>query len=265
MMMKRVAPARGILLAVLVSAASLGAQTQTLSAPSWTGREAAIEESLRTAKIERMESVPLGVTNPKRAFFAPGSPLASAAWKPLLPGMRHGYWESYKSEIAAYELDKLLGMEMVPPAVEREIEGAKGAVILWIDGVKGWDARKPVHGPEPLWSRQVSRMKLFDQLTGNIDRNQGNLLYDDEWHLFLIDHSRAFGHRADLSGIAPLQRVDQTLWERIDALTRPDLDRALGPWLDEQAIVAIIARRDKIREEVRKRVAKLGEAAVFIK
>ena len=263
----RVAPAaRLLLLAVwLAAAGALSAQAPAITLASWTGREATVEESLRTAKIERIEMVPIGVTNPRRAFFSPGSPFASAAWKPLRPGMRNGYWESYKSEIAAYELDKLLEMHMVPPTVEREIDGEKGAVILWLDGVKSWNNKQPVHGPEPLWSRQISRMKLFDRLTANIDRNQGNLLYDNEWHLFLIDHSRAFIDRSDLAGTAPIQTVDQTLWERINAITRPELDRALGPWLDSRAIDAIVARREKIREEVKKRVAKAGEAAVYFK
>src|SRR4029453_18706097 len=80
---------------------------------SWVGQEAAIEETLRTTKIDRIEVIPIGVTKPKRAFFTTGGTVASAAWKPLRPGMRSGYWESYKSEIAAYELDKLLGMQMV--------------------------------------------------------------------------------------------------------------------------------------------------------
>ena len=51
-------------------------------------------------------------------------------------------------------------------------------------------------------------MKLFDQLIANIDRNQGNLLYDADWHLFLIDHSRAFTTRTSLDGIAVPATVD---------------------------------------------------------
>jgi len=35
------------------------------------------------------------------------------------------FLDSYKAEIAAYEIDKVLGMRMVPPAVEREIDGQK--------------------------------------------------------------------------------------------------------------------------------------------
>jgi hypothetical protein len=231
----------------------------------WVGQDQAIEEALRTAAIERVDVVPIGVTKPKRAFFANGAPIASAAWKALRPGYRSGYYESYKSEIAAYELDKLLGMQMVPPAVERTVEGETGAVVLWLEGVKGWDKDRPAKGPEPEWSRQISRMKLFDQLIANIDRNQGNLLYDADWHLFLIDHSRAFTDRTNLRGMATVGLVDQRLWDGINALTREDLQRVLGPWLEARAIDAILTRRERMREEVKKSVAKLGEARVFLR
>ena len=72
---------------------------------------------------------------------------------------------------------------------------------------------------------QLTRMKMFDLLIANIDRNQGNLIYDSDWHLFLIDHSRAFIDKKDLKGIAPLGRVDRKLWEKMQALTMEDLDQ----------------------------------------
>jgi len=76
------------------------------------------------------------VTRPRRAYLEPGNPIDSLVWKVLPPGRRRGYWESYKSEIAAYELDKLLAMNMVPPAVERTIEGETGAAVMWVDGTR---------------------------------------------------------------------------------------------------------------------------------
>ena len=59
---------------------------QTAPAPGarcakvWVGREPELEEYLRQARIGRIEAVPVGVTKPKRAFFEPGGPVASAAW-----------------------------------------------------------------------------------------------------------------------------------------------------------------------------------------
>ena len=47
------------------------------------------------------------------------------AWRAVQPGVDRGFRENYKTEIAAYELDKLLKMDMVPPSVERQIQGNK--------------------------------------------------------------------------------------------------------------------------------------------
>lgn len=231
---------------------------------TWVEHEPGIEAFMRGADVARLEAVPIGVTRPWRAFFAPGGPVASIAWKPLPPARRGGYWESYKSEIAAYELDKLLALHMVPPVVERTVDGKTGAAVMWVAPVSGWNMKKPVHGPEPEWSRQVSRMKLFDQLIANIDRNQGNLLYDADWHLLLIDHSRAFTDRATLAGVSAPSWIDRGLWTRIEALTLDELQRVLGPWLDTRAIHAIVSRRDLMRRAIERNVSRKGERAVFL-
>ncbi len=230
---------------------------------AWVGQEQAAEAFLKSADIARIDEVPIGVTRPKRAFFAQTTPVRSAAWKPLPPGFRSGYYESYKSEVAAYELDKLLEMHMVPPVVERTHQGATGAAIWWIEPVKGWKADNPIKGPEPHWSKQISRMKLFDQLIANIDRNQGNLLYDNDWHLLLIDHSRAFTNRRSLDGTSAPVLIDRELWQRIDALTAEDLQRALGPWIGAKELEAILVRRDRMRGNITRMVRSKGEASVF--
>ncbi len=231
---------------------------------SWTGRDAAITAYLATAAVTTMEAVPIGVTKPQRGTFAPGGPVARFAWKALPPTRRNGFAESYKAEIAAYHLDRLLGMDMVPPVVERTIDGKVGAAVLWIEGAIGWNKDKPAQGPEPEWSKQISRMKLFDQLIANIDRNQGNLLYDRDWHLFLIDHSRAFTTRTSIDGIAALNTVDRRVWQRIDALTADDLSRTLGDWLTPNEQKALLSRRDRMRQAIDKLVKQKGAARVFL-
>jgi hypothetical protein len=226
----------------------------------WVGQETELETYMRTAEIDRIEAVPIGVTKPKRAFFKPGGPIESAAWKPLRPGIRGGFYESYKAEIAAYELDKLLGLGMVPPYVERRIDGDLGALSLWVENVTAWKIAEPVRGSDPdAWNREISRMKLFDRLIGNIDRNQGNLLFDSEFHLILIDHSRALTTTKDMSKITKLTSVDRALWEKILALDEPKLMAALEPWLRKNEIKAILARRDRIKKEIDELVATRGE------
>jgi hypothetical protein len=230
------------------------------SARVWEGRNAEFEAYLRAARISRMGTIDIGVTHPKRVFFADGGLAASAAWKPLRPGFHSGYWESYKSEIAAYELDKLLDLGMVPVVVERKVDGAPGAAVLWLDGVRTWTEVQPLTKPAS-WSRQLARMKLFDDLIGNPDRNKGNLLVDEAWNLYLIDHSRAF--LDDRALPQTIDHVDSTLWARIEALDEATLSAAAGAWLKNSQIKSMLARRDKMAAIIAALVKKNGRAAVF--
>ena len=40
---------------------------------------------------------------------------------------------NYRFNVAAYELDKLLGLNLVPPSVERSVNGRPASVIWWLD------------------------------------------------------------------------------------------------------------------------------------
>ena len=149
-----------------------------------------------------MEELKIGVTRPRRAKLAPGGPVDAMAWKPIRPGRYTGYWESYKSEIAAYELDKFFGLGMIPPTVEKRVNGELGAAVMWASPTQsfkdlgGVPGQGNVKGPPPAqiarWMRQLTVAKMFDNLIGNTDPNLGNWLVDPSWNLILIDHTRAF-------------------------------------------------------------------------
>ena len=228
----------------------------------WAGHEPEIEKMLAEGKVLKLEAVPIGVTKPQRATLE-GEPAMRFAWKALRPGYSKGFMESYKAEIAAYKFDRMLGLNMVPPIVERNMNGSNGAAVLWVENTRGWSVEKPPQGPEPKWSLQLTRMKMFDLIIANIDRNQGNLIYDSDWHLFLIDHSRAFIGKKDLKGMAPLGRVDRDLWTKMAALTIEDLDRGLGKWVGTNEKKAILIRRDLMAKQITEMVAKRGEKSVF--
>lgn len=235
---------------------------------TWPAHRAEVEACLRECEIDRVEDVPIGVTKPKRLYFKAGSIVASASWKPLRPGRYNGYWESYKSEIAAYELDRLLGMDMVPPTVERRgPDGDLGAVTYWIENVHGWDPKNPPKVDDQFaWGRQIIRMKMFDQLIANIDRNQGNLIYDDDFHLFLIDHSRAFTSEKNITKMPSPNQIDGVIWDKMEALTFDELKSAIGEWmLGDGEIRALLERRDRMKKYIDKLVKDKGARYVFIR
>lgn len=237
-----------LILLSLVTAVTAGSAQESSPSRIFTGRETAIEDCLRTAKVVKYRDLGVGITRPARVYFEPGGACASALWKSIRPGMYKGFWDSYKSEIAAYALDLLLQLQMVPPSIERRLNGVRGALMMWIDDVRSWkdaEAERPV---TRAWDDQVVRMQMFDALIGNIDRNPGNVLVDAGWTMYLIDHSRAFtqDHRPPVT----LIRVDPALWERMQGLDEARLTAALGPWLDRNRIRAILARRDRMARRI---------------
>lgn len=234
----------------------------TSDARVWIDRHAEFEEFLRSAPIERLDDLDVGVTGSRRAFFGPGL-AESAIAKVLPPRFRGDFFESHRSEIAAYEMDRLLGLNMVPVTVERRIEGELGSVQLWSEGrvLANVESQAPRNPAE--WSRQVRRYRVFDALIANIDRNAGNILIDDDWNVILIDHSRAFAVDT-MPNEKQITRIDRELFTALKALDEETLRERLRPWLfDDSALRGLLGRRDKIVARLERLIEERGEAVVL--
>ena len=208
--------------------------------------------------------MPVGVTKPKRAFFEPGGLARAAIVKHLPMGQRSGFWEAYKSEVAAYELDRMLGLDMVPVTVERRVGDDLASVQLWVEDSRLLKEVDQKLCPRPIeWAKQVCRQRVFDNLVANIDRNAGNMLVDGEWNIILIDHSRAFA--ADRMPFEKeMTRIDRELFERLKALDQAGLMQRIRPWvLGDGPVKGLLKRRDKIVAHFEKLARERGEAAVF--
>ncbi len=184
-------------------------------------------------------------------------------------GTEMNFRDTYKFNIAAYELAKLLGIgDMVPPSVCRRVPGGKeGAVTWWVDDVLCVETdriRKKMQPPDPdRWNCQMHVVRVFDQLIANTDRNLGNLVIDKNWHVWMIDHTRAFRTCTDPPTPKNLVKCDRHLLVRLRELTRAELDETLGHWLTPMEIAGILKRRDKIVERFDAAVKRSGEAAVL--
>jgi hypothetical protein len=264
----KISIAAGVLLAIPawhdapVRAQGAAAARGAASAKTWLGHNAEIEAYLRSAEIERFDDISVGVTRPKRAHLKPGGPVESLVWKRLPPGRRGGHWESYKSEIAAYEVDKMLATNMVPPVVEREVDGDPGAAVMWIGPTR---TVKEMGGKLPTGAgaaHDIRKMLMFDNFIGNPDRNAGNILVDSAGNIILIDHSRAFIDKTELP--SKFERVDQTLWTAIRELTPEALRERLEPLVGGRAIDAMLERRSRMQSAVDALVAKKGRSLVII-
>ncbi|KAG2454586.1 hypothetical protein HYH02_000427 [Chlamydomonas schloesseri] len=109
-----------------------------------------------------------------------------AAFKPRVEGDGEG-WHRVPIEVAAYQLNLLLGMDVVPPAVFREDADvdwthypAGGAFIYWCGGARQLDT-VPMHEWSIPSATVLSDTRILDVLIQNSDRHAGHFLYAEHW------------------------------------------------------------------------------------
>ena len=231
------------------------------------------ERFLRKARIVSEVKVGQGISDSSRVELAQGDRRQRALFKTahqrLSFEFRFGaetaprYRDSYKHEIAAYEFDKLIGLGVVPPVVERKIGGERGSLQLWIEDV--WMRFVYTDRPPPDPQRadeHVHVVRLLDYLIFNTDRHFRNLMFGPDWRPIVIDHSIAF-HAMTVPS-RPLYRFPRQPIERLRALDQRQLKRALKRYLEKVQIRALERRREIVLGLVDQAVEREGpEATLF--
>ncbi len=237
------------------------------------------EEFLRSAEIVEVEGFDTqGVTRPRRVTLADGRRSLHAVFKNVdeyrpVKELAHGqrvirFRDSYRHEIAAYELDKLLGLGIVPPCVERSVQGNTGALCLWVEGaMTEWERLKvrQIKPPDPeRWNEQMYTIRLFLQLVYDLDyQNISNLLVDPDFKIYKIDSSRAFRNEGKLTHAGELIRFSRSVLDALRRLTPEMAKSRLGAWLTPGQIEGLMARREAILTLAQRRVAEQGEGVVL--
>lgn len=155
-------------------------------------------------------------------------------------------------EIAAYKLDRMLQLGMIPVTVRREIDGKQGTLqFVPADAITERErvATGQGDGAPCGLDKQQSAMHVFDVLINNGVRTPSTMLYSpDNWLLMLVDHEHSFG--TDAGRPEHLRNVELAIgnqWR--NALRKLDdntLRDALGDILDEQQLAALGHRRDSL-------------------
>jgi len=211
---------------------------------------------LLKAKVVKTRSASKGITGTVRATLTDGRITHDASiqsvdmYKTIYNtpiGPQVAFRDTYKFNIAAYRLAVLLGIDGVPPSVERRFSGVRSAFTWWVDDVamdEGQRLGKKIQAPNgEAWNRQIFVVRVFDQLIDNIDRNLGNLLITKDWKIWMIDHTRAFRPTPAIRTVRNLTRCDRALLARLKQVTDEELKRELGDLLTSPEMKALLARR----------------------
>lgn len=229
-----------------------------------------IEAFLLTASPTSVKTIRTGVNRPKKMLLQKNGRQVEAIFRyqskidvTIDPPRPTQYFrDSYLGEIAAYEMNRILGLDNIPPTVLRTIGDREGTLQLWAEHTTPYRERlrdnvlPPEAGP---WNRQMSDMYVFDNVINNIDRNQTNILIDENWRMILIDHTRSFTRDESLFRPEKITHCSRGLWHALLHLDEAQVRERLSPYLKEAEIEALFVRRDLQVELIQDLINRNGE------
>jgi hypothetical protein len=239
--------------------------------------DAGQEKFLKTAKLVSSAEIGHGVTKPVKADLSDGKLKHSASVQRVTKELSNFFgsdgtqvpmMDHWRFNIAAYRIDRLLKLNMVPVTVSRPYQAKPAAFSWWVDNVQMEEAerrKKEITPPDPeAFNRQVEIARVFDELVINIDRNHANLLITKDWQVKLIDHSRTFTAYPKIRNVDNLTRISKSLLASLKALKQADVEAAVTTNLKPAEVKALMARRDLIVQFFEKKAREKGEAETFI-
>jgi hypothetical protein len=142
----------------------------------------------------------------------------------------------HRREVAAYEVSRALGWDLVPPTVVRnDAPLGLGSLQLYVD-----------HDPEQHYfslltgrRRFFKRLAVFDILCNNADRKAGHCLLDGDGRIWAVDHGLTFH---------PHPKLRTVIW---------DFAGLRVPARDREAVAAMAARLAQAGSPVLSRLPEL--------
>ena len=235
-----------------------------------------IKQFLLTAKVVKSEQSKKGITDPWRLTLTDGTVTHDASFQAidehkatmqLASGTELGFVDSYKYNIAAYQLAELLGLDdMMPVYVERKWEGNPGSLSWWLpvkmDEVERH--KQKLTAPDAdAWNNQMYKIRVLDELVYDNDPNLTNVLIGEDWKIWRVDFTRAFRLSKDLKDPKDLVRCDRQLFEKLKTLDGNELAEKTKRYLTKDEVKAVMARRDKIVAQFQKLISEKGEKEVL--
>jgi len=176
--------------------------------------------------------------------------------------------DSCAYELAAYELDKLLGLELVPVTVERTVEGRAGSLQLFIEEAESEKNRLRINlqPPDPkAYQDRLDEILVLEHLAAAPRHDLGDIIFQtDSWRPWRVDFSEAFPPSAELLPDYPLERCSRRVLASLsDGWDEAAIRDRLTNLLNAEELEALLQRRLLILAEIKRLIAEKGETAVL--
>lgn len=205
--------------------------------------------------------------------------IREAIFKPRTYGDRDG-WARTPMEVALYKLNRILGMDLVPPAAYRRnltLNGnhfAEGALLAWVG-----DAHPVQNVPKKEWAPTheafASDLRILQMIARDADHeNPKNIIRGKHWkdgqyRVMKVDNEACMRHGASVelhynSAIwGQVNRFNPETYARLKDMTFDQLKGDVGEFLSDDEIREWLGTRDRLVKHMDKVAAEKGRQAVF--
>jgi len=174
---------------------------------------------------------------------------------------------SWRYEIAAYKLADLLGLDIIPPTVERPVQGVRGALQIFVEDSLSLRDRERLGLPcpdETAFHQALDEIRVFELLTGDACGDKDDtLIHKPTWKVCRVDFSEAFPADPALDEACPLERCPRRLYERLLRTARSMVESRLKPYLSDSEINSLCERKKRVVARLQRLMAEKGERAVL--
>jgi len=267
----------GILYALIIEDGKFNFYSSPVEAAAGNSEESPVIEGPQTpGEVEKFlrESMPQVVV--------PGSAGRTDPWKVRLEANGITRWaqfkyinrprpdpipDSFNYESAAYELDKYLGLDLVPPAVRKMIKETFGSLQIFVEkAIREADLKRDnlMLGDPEVFEWQMADLKVFENLVyDKCGNDKDTLIQKETGKVYRVDFSEAFPPENRTIPGCEILRCSRRLYQRLLEWEQETVTVFLSTYLNEEEIRALHARRDAIIRMIQEQIESRGESAVL--
>ena len=178
--------------------------------------------------------------------------------------------DSYVYGLAAYELDKMLDLNIYPPVIERTVNGRKASLQILIDRYldEGERRLKDITPPDPeKFFNALEEIKIFEYLVYDtalcLQTDLQDVLITEEWKVWRVDLSEAFWPTPEIIEGCEITRCSRKLYQNMQQIEDKKIRSKLKKYLNKDELSALFKRKDLIIETIKNLIKEKGEEAVI--